>query len=360
MQSIKISTPFITRLAMTLISLIALVYIAILGKKILAPLFFSMLFALLLLPIANFFERRLKFPRVVAALVSMLIMISFLVFIFYLIGSQVTNLVQDWPSFKGQFHTSLDNLQNWIAGHFHVDIQNQKNYITKETSKVLSSGSEIKGATLLSLSSVLFFCTLITLFTFLLLLYRKLILRFLLAVFPKKSSAIICDIVENIQSIMRRYILGLLLEMSIVATICCTSFLIFGIKYAILLGLITAVFNIVPYAGIFSALVLSAFITFTVGSATKVLVVIITIFIVHLIDSNILLPFIVGSKIKINGLITVLAVIVGEMIWGISGMFLSVPLVGIIKIIFDRIESLKPWGMLLGYEQDEGDVRSIT
>jgi predicted PurR-regulated permease PerM len=159
---------------------------------------------------------------------------------------------------------------------------------------------------------------------------------------------------------MRRYILGLLLEMSIVATICCTSFLIFGVRYAILLGLITAVFNIVPYAGIFTALVLSAFITFTVGSAGKVLVVIITIIIVHLIDSNILLPFVVGSKIRINGLITVLAVIIGEMIWGISGMFLSVPFVGIMKIIFDRIESLKPWGMLLGYEKDEKDVRTIT
>src|SRR5205823_2930141 len=131
------------------------------------------------------------------------------------------------------------------------------------------------------------------------------------------------DVVQNVQFIIRRYIIGLLLEMSIVAALCCTVFLIFGVKYAILLSIITALFNIIPYAGIFTSLVLSTFITFAVaGTSAKVFAVIITIISVHLIDSNILLPFIVGSKIRINGMITVIAVIVGEMIWGIDGMFL--------------------------------------
>src|SRR3954447_12029671 len=358
-SSIKITTPFTIRLAMILISLMALAYIAILGEKILAPLFFSLLFALLLLPLANIFETKLKLPRGGAAILSVIILVSFLGFIFYFIGSQISNLTHDWPTFKNQFQTSLDNMQAWIATHFHFDLQKQKNYINNTTSKVLSSGSNVVGSTLLSLSSILFFLTLVTLFTFFLLLYRKLILKFLIAVFPKKSSGVIWDIVENVQFIIRKYILGLLLEMSIVATISCISFLLFGIKYAVLFAFITALFNVVPYAGIFTALVLSTFITFAVaGASAKVLVVIITIVSVHLIDSNILLPFIVGSKIRINGMITIIAVIVGEMIWGIPGMFLAVPLIAVTKIVFDRIESLKPWGMLLGHEKDEKDVTS--
>ena len=68
-------------------------------------------------------------------------------------------------------------------------------------------------------------------------------------------------------------------------------------------------------------------------------------------DSNILLPAIVGSKVKINPLITVLGVVFGEMIWGVSGMFLSIPVIAVLKIIFDRIESMKPWGILLGEEE---------
>ena len=78
---------------------------------------------------------------------------------------------------------------------------------------------------------------------------------------------------------------------------------------------------------------------------------IITLVITHLIDSNILLPVIVGSKVKINPLITVLGVVTGEMIWGISGMFLSIPVIAVLKIVFDRVESLKPWGLLLGEEE---------
>jgi predicted PurR-regulated permease PerM len=357
----KIAAPFSTRLAMILVSILALGYIIIIGEKILAPLLFSFLCAIVLLPLANFFELRLKLPRGGAALFSVLTFFIFLICILYIVGSQITGLTHDWPLFKDQFDASLNDLQNWIALHFHVDIQKQKNYINNTTSKVLSSGTSIIGTTILSLSSILFFLALVSIDTFFLLFYRSLLLKFLVAVFPKNSSSLVFDVVQNIQFIIRRYIIGLLVEMSIVAALCCTAFLIAGVKYAILLGLITALFNIIPYAGIFTSLVLSTFITFAVaGTSAKVLVVIITIIAVHLIDSNILLPFIVGSKIRINGMITVLAVIIGEMVWGIDGMFLAVPVIAVTKIIFDRIEPLKPWGILLGHEKGEKDVRTVS
>jgi predicted PurR-regulated permease PerM len=140
--------------------------------------------------------------------------------------------------------------------------------------------------------------------------------------------------------------------MAIVSTVVCIVFWALDVKYAILLGLITGLFNIIPYLGIFTALVLSTLITFaTAAVAGKVVLVIITLVATHLIDSNILLPMIVGSKVKINPLITVIGVVVGEMIWGISGMFLSIPVIAVMKIVFDRVESLKPWGLLLGEEE---------
>ena len=140
--------------------------------------------------------------------------------------------------------------------------------------------------------------------------------------------------------------------MVIVSTVVCIVFWALDVKYAILLGLITGLFNIIPYLGIFTALLLSTLITFaTAAVAGKVVLVIITLVITHLIDSNILLPVIVGSKVKINPLITVLGVVTGEMIWGISGMFLSIPVIAVMKIVFDRVESLKPWGLLLGEEE---------
>ena len=94
-------------------------------------------------------------------------------------------------------------------------------------------------------------------------------------------------------------------------------------------------------------------VTFATAGTAKLLLVIGTVVAIHLIDSNVLLPVIVGSKVRINALITVFGVIVGEAVWGIPGTFLAIPVIAIAKIVFDRIDSLKPWGMLFGDERDE-------
>jgi predicted PurR-regulated permease PerM len=210
----------------------------------------------------------------------------------------------------------------------------------------------VVGATIVSVSSLLLFLLFTFIYTFFFLTYRRLIMTFLIAVFLEENSLVVHDIVENVQNILRTYIFGLFIEMVIVSTVDCIVFWALDVKYAILLGLITGLFNIVPYLGIFTALLLSTLITFaTAAVAGKVVLVIVTLVITHLIDSNILLPVIVGSKVKINPLITVLGVVIGEMIWGISGMFLSIPVIAVMKIIFDRVNSLKPWGLLLGEEE---------
>jgi len=196
------------------------------------------------------------------------------------------------------------------------------------------------------------FYAFILIFTFFILFYRRLLFRFILWVFKEENSATVFDIMENIQSILRQYILGLLLEMAIVATIACTAFWLIGVKYAVLLGLIVGLFNIIPYLGIFSALLLSSIITFATGTIKETLIVAGSVLGIHAIDSNLLLPTIVGSKVQLNALITFLGIVFGEMIWGLSGMFLSIPTIAILKIIFDRVESLKPWGFLLGGSYD--------
>jgi predicted PurR-regulated permease PerM len=353
MVSFKQPQPFYTKLAMVLISLIALFYIAIWGKTFLAPLIFALLFSVLLLPVANFIEKRFHFPRSMAALVSVLLLVSSLVGLFYLVGAQISNLADDWPQFKQQVLTSVNNLQQWISTRFHVRIKQQNNYVNNAASKLMETGSSMIGDALVSLSSLVLFLVFIMIDTFFLLYYRRLIVRFLVAVFKEENSIIVYDIIAQIQTRIRQYILGLVLEMVIVAGATCLALWILGVKYAILLGLLTGLFNIIPYIGIFTATLLATLVTFATAGATKLLLVIGTILGIHLIDSNVLLPIVVGSKVRVNALITVLAVIVGEAVWGIPGTFLALPVVAIAKIICDRIESLKPWGMLFGDERDE-------
>ena len=355
------STPFYTKLAMILISIIALGYLFILSKRILSPLLFSFLFAIVLLPLATFFERKLKFPRSAAAGLSVVLLILTISLIMYFVGSQITDLAQDWPLFRDQFTSTITSLQKWITVHFHVNINKQMTYVHNTTTRFLAESTSYIGATVLSLSSIVLFLVFVMIDTFFLLFYRRLIIKFLVAVFKEENSVTVYDIVANVQYIIRNYILGLLFEMAIVAGICCLAFSIIGIKYAILLGVITGLFNIIPYIGIFTALVLSTLITVGTGAVTtKIVLVVVTIVAMHLIDSNVLLPLIVGSKVKINALITLLGVLIGEMTWGIPGMFLSIPIIAISKVVFDRIESLKPWGLLLGDEKDEEQPPKIV
>jgi putative permease len=348
----KIAAPFYERLSLVMVGLISLGYLVILGKEVLDPLIFGFLFAIMLLPLANFFERKLRLPRSLSSFLSIILLVMFVISILYLVGSQISKLIGDWPMLKKQVSQALNDLSEYISDSFHFNANKQMDYVHDATSKIISSGTGVIGTTFGAVSSLLLFYTFIIIFTFLILFYRRLLLRFFVWVFREENSGTVFDIVENIQSILRQYILGLLLEMFIVACVACTAFWIIGIKYAVLLGLIVGLFNIIPYIGIFTALALSTLITFATGNIANTVAVALSVLGIHAIDSNFLMPIVVGSKVRLNALITFLGIVLGEMAWGLSGMFLSIPIIAILKIVFDRIEGLKPWGFLFGGEYE--------
>jgi predicted PurR-regulated permease PerM len=346
--------PFYIKLACVLFSLFAIGCLVFLAKHILSPLIFSCLFSILLLPLANFFEFKLRLPRSAAAMLAVLLLLSFVGTLIYVIGSQIADLVKDWPHFQAQISKTLWELRGWIQENFHITRGKQLRVVNSATSKVMASDTAVVGATVLSLSSVLLFLVFTFIYTFFFLLYRKLIMKFLESVFLDENKSLVHEIIEEVQYMIRKYIIGLLIEMGIVATGISIAFSFIGVEYAILLGLITGLFNIIPYVGIFTALIISAVVALgTSPDSPTVIWVAVTMVVTHLIDSNVLLPLIVGSKVRINALVTVLGVVIGEMIWGIPGMFLSIPVIAVLKIIFDRVESLKPWGIILGDEEQK-------
>ncbi|WP_374951642.1 AI-2E family transporter [Mucilaginibacter sp.] len=357
----KLNAPFYERLALVLIAFCAMGYLVLLAKEILDPLIFGFLFAVLLLPVSDFFEKKLKLPRSASSFLSILLLVGFVGGILYLVGAQISNLANDWPMLKSQVEQSLTNLQQWVQGAFHITASKQMVYVHDTGKKIMASGTAVLGTTFGAISSLLLFYIFILIFTFFILFYRRLLLRFVLRVFEDDSSHVVLDIVENIQKILRQYIFGLLIEMIIVAGVAIAAFFIIGIKYAALLGIIVGLFNIIPYLGIFTALLLSTLITFATGTLAETGIVAVSVIVIHAIDANFLLPAIVGSKVRLNALITFIGIILGEMIWGLSGMFLSIPIIAIFKIIFDRVESLKPWGYLLGgdYEYKESAQKKM-
>ncbi|AZB31538.1 AI-2E family transporter [Chryseobacterium balustinum] len=346
-----IKLPFLLKLALAVVSIIGIGYLIKLGQSILAPFFLAFLMAMLFLPMANFMERKLRFPRSVSTIVSVMIMLIILTGMFYFFGSQLSSFSKDLPHLSKQFNLVFHNLQTWVSQTFNVKIHEQLDYLDQGLNKLLSSSGIILGFTFGVFSTSLGFLAFFILFFVFILNYRRILNNFIVNVFNEKHKASVQEVVSEVRIMTKRYIIGLCLQVIIVSVLATIVLTILGVKYAILLGVLTGLLNVIPYIGIAISLLISCFIAFATGTVSTCVYVAIGYVIVHAIDGNIVLPFVVGSKVKINALFSFIGILLGEHLWGISGMFLCIPAIAIIKIIFERVDGLKPWGKLLGEEE---------
>lgn len=341
--------PFYVKLSLTLVSLIAIVFTLYIAQEILIPLMMAMLFSILLRPCCAFLNQKLRFPHVIAVMTCVILFVIFIIGILTFISWEVTDFVSDWNKIKQNFSIHLANLQEFVRNNFNISTYEQDKYIEDATNDTVKSGKEILGSTLLSFTDTILNLTLIPIYMFLILLYRTHFMMFLNKLFKKEHHVVLFDILFQIKVAVKSYLVGLIIQLISVATMTSIGFMIAGVKYAILLGVLTGLLNLIPYLGILVAMVISIFATLTgTPDLSMIFGVIIVTIIVQLIDNNILVPLVVSSKVEINAMASIVGIIIGGAIAGIPGMFLAIPTIAVLKVIFDRIEPLKPWGYLMG------------
>lgn len=344
------------RMVNPLICLAIGIWILYIGQDVLKPIAFSCLLALLLTSVSKFFEKQ-GFPRGLAALISILFALIIFVVVFYFISSSIISFRNDLPQMMQNIQDSIADLEIWIKTKFHLSTQKVKEIVSSSTSQVLPKTSLIVNTAVNTISSTIFTIIFIFIQTFLLILYRSLIVRFFVTLFAEHHTEKIYGVFTQIQYVIRSYIVGLFIEMLIVAAADTSALLIIGVKYAFLLGVIGAILNIIPYLGIFIAIILTSLITFTTSSPGSVVWVVVALLIIHMIDSNILMTRIVGSKVKLNALATIMGVVFFSALWGIPGTFLAVPVMAILKVIFEEMEPFKPLAIIMG---DDAQVQSAS
>ncbi len=247
----------------------------------------------------------------------------------------------------------LDELQvqfvSWMAENFDASPK-KLNFLINETRSDLTtlSGEKI-GDTLYAVGSVIVVLVLVPVYIFLFLYYQPILIEFVHRVVGTAHNNEIEIVLGQTRTVLKGYFAGLLIELVIVAVLNAIGFLALGIQFAILLAIIGAVLNMIPYIGGAIMLMLSSLMALlTIDDPSYALYAIMVFFVIQVIDNNFIMPKIVASKVKINALVAIVAVISGGALWGIPGMFLAIPLTAIIKVIFDHIKSLQPWGFLLG------------
>jgi predicted PurR-regulated permease PerM len=340
--------PFYAKVSIITVGLYFFILILFETQGIIVPIIGSTIISILLSPIVDFLVKK-KFNRILSIALVITFFTAFSILIAALLSSQISNFVSAVPKIIDKFYQTLNSSVLWSSHRFNVSEEVINKFITDTKIKIINSSGSLIGSTISSIGNVLFTLLLIPVYVFLLLFYKLLILDFIRSVFGKINHIEVDKIINSTKVIIQRYLIAIMLEVVFIAVLNSVGLLIIGIDYAIVLGILCAFLNIIPYLGGLVSMIILMVVAFATKDSFSYSVYVMLVFlIIQFIDNNFLLPRLVASKVSINELISVIAIIVGGQIWGITGMFLSIPLVGIIKVICDNVTSLKPWGLLLG------------
>jgi len=344
----KLKLPFYAKTSILLIGSFAFFTLLFLAKSIIVPLVFATILAILLSPVVNFFVR-IKLNRTIAVSVTILLTLMIIVTLSSLLISEISGFSELWPVLVEKFTAILNKTITEGADYFNRDPQKIHEWISRIQGEILTAGTSSIGHTLETIGGGVLTLFLLPVYIFLLLFYRPLLLEFIHRLFGSDNHSKVAQIVTEVKTVIQRYLFGLVIEAVIVAALNITVLLILGIEYAVVLGIIGALLNVIPYIGGIIAVALAMLVAFVInGSPVYAFYVLVAYLIIQIIDNNFIVPYIVASKVRINALFSIMGVIAGNALWGVPGMFLAIPVLAILKVIFDRIESLNAWGFLLG------------
>jgi len=345
--------PFYQKLSLTLITITILCVGLYFTKGLILPILFAILLAMLLLPVTNFLARK-KFPKPLSIIVPLFLSIILIAAVVYFLSSQIVNFAADAPALRERINEVGASLQEWLTSSLNISVPKQNQYLQDTVDNIKEVAPGMIGATFLSITEALTYIVLLPIYTFLILYYRLTIKNFFIRVFKNGEEDKVHEVLSESGTIVQQYITGLLIETTIVFTLNCIGFLILGIKYAIFLALLAALLNLIPYVGMLIANLICMTVTLVSSeNVSDVLWVGIILAAVQFIDNNFGMPMIVGNKVRINALVTIIGVLIGGALCGVPGMFLAIPGLAVLKVIFDKVPDLQAWGLLLG---DEGEV----
>ena len=335
-----------------LLSITLLVFGAIVAKSILIPLVFGFFFAIVLYPVVSFLQLK-KFPLVLAILVSMLVAGSILGFGIYYIINQAKILFTDLPGLVEQFNSAFDRFELFVTDTLQFSVNEQLALIKNNTNQLIKSGSGVFGEALLATSSLITVVTLIPIYVFFILMYKDNFKGFLSQLDANGDRSTL-EVAIEIKEMVYSYIGGLITVITIVAILNSIGLLALGIKYAVFMGIVAAILTVIPYVGIFIGGLLPLMVTLiTKDSLIYPALVVAIMGVVQFLEGNIITPKIIGSKVNVNPLAAIVALVIGAEIWGIAGMILAIPLTGIAKIIMGQYKPLRPYAYLVQSDDQE-------
>ncbi len=337
----KISLSSIIKKLLLLFLVVSGIYFA---KDFLIPLCIGGILAALYLPFCNWMEKK-KIPKGFAVLISLLGLLILIFMLISLLGYKISELVSDIEIIKQKAIEAGARIQKYIFDSLNFTITEQNQILKSEQPSYGNMVQMVLG----SMTSFLTSSILVLVYFVLLLYYRSHIKNFLIQLTPKSKQAEMQEIVRKVATVSQQYLIGLSKMIFLLWIMYGIGFSIIGVENAIFFAILCGLLEVVPFVGNITGTTLTVLIAaINCGNAQLLIGIVIVYGIVQFIQGWVLEPLIVGSQVKINSLFTILALIIGELIWGIPGIFLAIPITAMFKIVCDSVESLKPYGFLIG------------
>lgn len=324
-----------------------LLYIA---QSLIIPMIMGIIFSILLFSPVKWLESK-RFPRILAILSVMLGSLGILLIIAILFSKQFSNLLSNVDTWGNKILKMFEDLNFLLIDKFQINDQQIIDFIKGSSEKLVGFGSTFLGNTLASGTSFLAYSGIVIVYIFLFLLYRDSFKAFILYHFKEESKRKVSVTLKQIVRVVQNYFLGVLFSILLVGTINSLGLWALGIEYAPLFGFFAALLSIIPYVGTtVGGLLPTLFALLNYDEYWKPIAVIVLYQLVQTLEGNFITPKIVGSKVSINALVAIVALLVGASFWGIAGMVLSIPLIAVFKVVCDNVETLKPYGKFLSAE----------
>jgi predicted PurR-regulated permease PerM len=347
----KLSLPkAVNILLLTVLTVVILFY----GKSFLVPVAFAGILSMLFIPISRRLEKK-GLKRGLASLLCVLMVLVAIAAFVFLIGWQISNFAEDATQMEQRITKMFDQLRQTVSNTFGISPEKQQEMIKKQQEQGGGGGigQAITGL-ISSISGMLVNTVLVLVYIFLFLFFRLHLKKFVLQLVPADQKENTGKVLEQITKVAYHYLAGLAMMIVVLWIMYGIGFSIVGVKNAIFFAILCGVLEIIPFVGNLLGNGITILMAITQGGGSAMVIgIIITYAIVQFLQTYILEPLVVGAEVNINPLFTILVLVAGEQLWGVAGMVLAIPILGVTKIICDNVDALKPIGFLIGQEKKE-------
>jgi predicted PurR-regulated permease PerM len=320
------------------------------GKPIIMPLVVAAFFAILLVPAVHRLEQW-KFPRALAISALMIVLVGMITSVIYIVLNQAVAIAEDLPEISSKLELWYVSFASYLETDLGISAARQTEYLYSGIEKLLGSSGTFIQSTITTTANLFTYLALIPVYVFLMLYYRERFQDFFIAVNDPDARNRVEDTLDHSKGVILNYVSGLSLVVLIMAVLNVGGLLLIGIPYAVFFGIVAALLTIIPYVGIIIGsippIVIALIMTDSLFYPTAVIILFV---VVQTLEGNFITPKVVGSKVSVNALAAMVALVIGGFLWGAIGMILSIPITGILKVILQQSPKTRPWALLLGQD----------